>query len=87
MNRCTCRHGVRPLGRLHGFDMGVCLQRLSTTPKCPVHDSCRGYTKAYRESLLPDRLGPCCPIHPKAACPEPVGSSAGRSGAQNRAHQ
>ena len=34
---CTCEYGVRPLGRLHGINMGKGLVRLTDAPDCPHH--------------------------------------------------
>lgn len=35
--RCTCPHGIRPLGRLYGIDMGRLCSRLDTDFRCPIH--------------------------------------------------
>ncbi len=68
---CTCRREERPLGRWPGtnIDMGRRIVRLGTTPNCPVHDSCRGFTKANR-AARPSWSNPYCPKHPKTPCPE-----------------
>ena len=66
--RCTCPHGERSLGRLHGVYMGRGMVRLATTPGCPEHDSCRGFTNAYRAGL-PRWSNPWCPIHRNSPCP------------------
>jgi hypothetical protein len=34
---CTCPHGVRPLGKLHGIQMGQGIVRLDTDPACQEH--------------------------------------------------
>jgi len=68
MSECSCPHGVRPLGRLQGISMGRGMVRLSTTPGCPEHDSCHGYTKGYRASR-PWWSNPWCPIHGTRPCP------------------
>lgn len=68
---CTCRHGERPLGRLHGIDMGRGIVRLGTTPNCPRHDACRGFTKEYRVAR-PWWSDPWCPKHPRKPCPDPA---------------
>lgn len=65
---CTCPHGERPLGRLHGINMGRGIVRLSTTPGCPEHDSCHHYTAARRAKE--ERWGKFwCPIHKTKNCP------------------
>ena len=38
MPECTCPHGLRPLGRLEGVNMGTGVLRLSTAKGCLVHD-------------------------------------------------
>lgn len=65
---CTCPYGERSLGRLYGISMGRGTVRLSTTPKCPVHDACQGYTAAVRARR---RNGSWlyCPIHRTKDCP------------------
>ena len=64
-----CTHGVRPLGRLHGIDMGSGRVRLTTHPDCPRHSLCREFTAAFRDGL-PSWAKPYCPQHPKRPCPE-----------------
>lgn len=66
-DRCTCPHGIRALGRLHGVDMGRGRVRLSTAKDCPVHDSCHGYTPAVRVTMRHAQ----CPVHGLKNCPEP----------------
>lgn len=66
---CTCPHEERPLGRLHGVNMGRGMLRIATTPGCPEHDSCRGYTKAYRAADPRGRYL-YCPIHTRKVCPD-----------------
>lgn len=34
---CTCDYGVRPLGKLHGINMGKGLVRLNDATDCPHH--------------------------------------------------
>ena len=70
---CTCRREERPLGRWMGVDMGRGMVRIGTTPNCPAHDTCRGFTKAHRARLAEGASwarNPYCPKHPKAPCPE-----------------
>ena len=70
---CTCSYGERSLGTLYGVSMGRGTVRLTTTPECPVHDSCRGYTAAVRREYMKARpwatVGPWCPIHGGKGCP------------------
>jgi hypothetical protein len=56
-------------GQLDGYDMGRGMVRISTTPGCPVHDSCQGFTKAYR-ATRPEWSDPYCVIHGTSDCPE-----------------
>lgn len=65
---CTCPHGERPLGMLHGVNMGRGTVRLSTTPGCPEHTSCHGWTKE-RRAERPEWSTPYCPVHRTANCP------------------
>lgn len=68
MNGCTCPHEEQNLGRLHGVSMGRGTVRMSTTPGCPVHDACQGYTAEIRKG---QRWGAYwCPIHEVRDCPE-----------------
>lgn len=76
---CTCPHGVRSLGRLHGIDMGRGIVRLSTTKGCPEHDTCHQWTKENRAKYKVGRpwsIGPYCPVHANKDCPpsEPTSS-------------
>lgn len=70
---CTCPHGERPLGRLYGVNMGRGIVRLSTTPNCPEHDSCHGWTKQRRAERTKEASWskPYCPKHGTKNCPEP----------------
>jgi len=66
---CTCPHGERNLGRLHGVSMGRGIVRLDTTPGCPEHDTCHGYTAAFR-AVNERGSAYWCPIHAARNCPE-----------------
>jgi hypothetical protein len=68
---CICEWGIRSLGRLYNVNMGKGLVRLSTTKDCPVHDSCRRYTKEVR-AARPSWSNPYCPKHKTRDCPETV---------------
>lgn len=57
-----------PIGRFYGVDMGRGIVRIGTTPNCPRHDACRGFTKALR-ATRPSWSNPWCPKHPKGPCP------------------
>ena len=65
---CTCPHAEASLGRLYGVSMGRGVVRIGTTPNCPRHDTCRGFTKDYR-ATQPRWSNPWCPKHPRGACP------------------
>lgn len=66
--RCTCPHGERGLGKLHGVNMGRGMVRLATTPGCPEHDCCHHFTAAYRAEH--ERWGKhWCPKHTTKDCP------------------
>lgn len=69
---CTCRHAEASLGRLHGVSMGRGTVRIGTTPGCPEHDTCRGFTKGYRAEQ-PSWSNPWRPKHPKTPCPASSG--------------
>jgi hypothetical protein len=49
--------------------MGRGRVRTATTPDCPVHDACQGWTKAER-AARPSWSHPYCPIHKTGDCPE-----------------
>lgn len=66
---CTCTYGIRPLGILYRVNMGKGRVRLTTTPDCPEHDACHGWTKAKR-AAQPSWSDPYCPIHEGRNCPE-----------------
>jgi hypothetical protein len=65
---CTCTYGERPLGTFNHVNMGRGTVRLTTTPNCPVHDSCRGFTAAARDCDNGRFL--YCPIHRTKDCPD-----------------
>lgn len=67
---CTCTYGIRSLGRLYGINMGKGRVRLTTTPDCPEHDSCHGWTKD-RRANRPAWSKPWCPKHGTRNCPMP----------------
>ncbi len=67
--KCTCPHKEASLGRLHGVNLGRGVVRTGTTPDCPTHDTCRGFTKAYR-AAQPRWSNPWCSKHPRKACPD-----------------
>ncbi len=73
---CICPHGERSLGTLHGVRMGRGVVRLSTTPGCPEHDSCHGWTKAARAARKAEAWwsDPYCPIHAGRDCPASQGT-------------
>lgn len=37
MANCLCEHAERPLGKLHGINMGRGRVRITTHPDCPYH--------------------------------------------------
>ena len=65
---CICPTATESLGRLHGIGMGKAIVRTATVKGCPVHDSCRGYTKEARSAAA---NGPWlyCPHHGVKECP------------------
>lgn len=65
---CTCPQAMRPLGRLEGISMGQGMVRLHTTKGCPTHDTCRGFTAAYRKDWGPEGCWLQCPIHGSKDC-------------------
>jgi hypothetical protein len=48
--------------------MGRGIVRLSTTPSCPEHDTCQGYTAAFRKAS-PKGYWLWCPLHGGRDCP------------------
>lgn len=68
---CICPHGMGASVRLYGVQMPRERVRLSTTPGCPEHDSCHGWTKEKR-AAQPEWSNPWCPIHETRNCPEPA---------------
>ena len=67
--QCACPHKVQSLGRLYGINMGKGVVCTGTTPGCPEHDSCHGWTKA-RRAAQPAWSNPWCPLHETRNCPE-----------------
>ena len=68
MNECKCEWAERPLGRLHGIDMGQGMVRITTHPRCPVHSLCRHYTAQVRAGRSNGRWL-WCPVHERKPCP------------------
>lgn len=72
---CTCPHGMGSGGALYGVRMGREVHRLSTTPGCPEHDACHGWTYQRRAEYASTRpwateRSPYCPIHGGRNCPQ-----------------
>lgn len=68
---CLCDYALRPLGILHGVNMGMGRVRITTHPQCPAHSLCRHFTKDARAER---RYGEWlwCPVHKKKDCPSEV---------------
>lgn len=65
---CICPRAMQRLPRWEGVDMGQAVLRTATTPGCPVHDACHGYTRTVR-AARPAWSDPYCPIHKTRDCP------------------